>query len=111
MHLLGSELSMAAHLADVSKDLRALAERSPDPSPHRIGEPYRLAVSGIYARLAATALKLDVETRRPPVVEAAPYDGAREFKADLDILYRSLVSNNSTVIARGRLRQLRRAVD
>lgn len=111
LHLLGAELSMAAHLADVSKDLRALAERSPDTSPHRIGEPYRLAVSGIYARLAATALKLDVETRRPPVGEAAPYDGAREFKADLDILYRSLVSNNSTVIARGRLRQLRRAVD
>jgi phosphoenolpyruvate carboxylase len=111
LHVLGSELSMAAHLADVSKDLRALAERSPDTSPHRIGEPYRLAVSGIYARLAATALNLDVETRRPPVGAAAPYDGAEDFKADLDILYRSLVSNNSGVIARGRLRQLRRAVD
>jgi phosphoenolpyruvate carboxylase len=111
LHLLGAELSMAAHLADVSKDLRALAERSPDTSPHRIGEPYRLAVSGIYARLAATALKLDVETRRPPVGEAAPYDGAKEFKTDLDTLYRSLISNNSGVIARGRLRQLRRAVD
>jgi phosphoenolpyruvate carboxylase len=111
LHLLGAELSMAAHLADVSKDLRALAERSPDTSPHRIGEPYRLAVSGIYARLAATALKLDVETRRPPVGEAAPYDGAKDFKTDLDILYRSLISNNSGVIARGRLRQLRRAVD
>ena len=111
LHVLGSELSMAAHLADVSKDLRALAERSPDTSPHRIGEPYRLAVSGIYARLAATALKLDVETRRPPVGAAAPYDSAGDFKADLDILYRSLVSNNSGVIARGRLRLLRRAVD
>lgn len=111
LHLLGAELSMAAHLADVSKDLRALAERSPDTSPHRIGEPYRLAVSGIYARLAATALKLDVETRRPPVGQAAPYEGVKEFKADLDILYRSLISNNSGVIARGRLRQLRRAVD
>lgn len=111
LHLLGAELSMAAHLADVSKDLRGLAERSPDTSPHRIGEPYRLAVSGIYARLAATALKLDVETTRPPVGEAAPYEGVKEFKTDLDILYRSLVSNNSGVIARGRLRLLRRAVD
>src|SRR3954447_12359735 len=95
LHLLGAELSMAAHLADVSKDLRGLAERSPDKSPHRTGEPYRLAVSGIYARLAATALKLDVETRRPPVGTAAPYESAGDFKADLDILYRSLVSNNS----------------
>src|SRR5882757_4486533 len=111
LHLLGAELSMAAHLADVSKDLRALAERSPDKSPHRSGEPYRLAVSGIYARLTATATRLEVETRRPPVGEAAPYADVAEFKADLDILYRSLISNNSGVIARGRLRLLRRAVD
>jgi len=111
LHILGSELSLAAHLADVSKDLRALAERSPDPSPHRSGEPYRLAVSGIYARLTATASKLDVETIRPPVGEAAAYASVGEFKADLDILHRSLVSNNSGVIARGRLRFLRRAVD
>jgi len=111
LHVLGSELSLAAHLADVSKDLRALAERSPDTSPHRSGEPYRLAVSGIYARLTATAVRLDVETTRAPVGEAAPYADAGEFKADLDILYRSLISNNSRVIARGRLRHLRRAVD
>src|SRR6185437_16795377 len=56
LHALGAELSLAAHLADVSEELRALAERSPDTSPHRSGEPYRLAVSGIYARLAATAV-------------------------------------------------------
>jgi len=111
LHVLGSELSLAAHLADVSKDLRGLAERSPDKSPHRSGEPYRLAVSGIYARLTATAARLDVETTRAPVGEAAPYANVGEFKADLDILYRSLITNNSRVIARGRLRHLRRAVD
>jgi phosphoenolpyruvate carboxylase len=111
LHVLGAELSLAAHLADVSKDLRALAERSPDKSPHRSGEPYRLAVSGIYARLTATALKLDVGITRPPVGEAAPYANVAEFKTDLDILYRSLIANNSGVIARGRLRLLRRAVD
>src|SRR6202020_2508830 len=110
-HVLGSDMSLAALLADVSKDWRALAERSPDKSPHRSGEPYRLAVSGIYARLTATAARLDVETTRPPVGEAAPYADAGEFKADLDTLYRSLISNNSRVIARGRLRHLRRAVD
>jgi phosphoenolpyruvate carboxylase len=111
LHVLGSELSMAAHLADVSKDLRNLAERSPDKSPHRSGEPYRLAVSGIYARLTATALGLDVGITRRPVGEAAAYASVGEFKTDLDILYRSLISNNSGVIARGRLRLLRRAVD
>jgi phosphoenolpyruvate carboxylase len=111
LHALGAELSLAAHLADVSEELRTLAEHSPDRSPHRRGEPYRLAVSGIYARLAATALKLDVETSRAPVGEAAPYTAAKEFKADLDILDRSLIANNSRVIARGRLRSLRRAAD
>src|SRR6478736_1809555 len=111
LHVLGSELSIAAHLADVSEELRALAERSPDTSPHRSGEPYRLAVSGIYARLTATALKLDVETTRRPVGEGAPYASVKEFKADLDVVDRSLIANNSSVIARGRLRLLRRAVD
>ncbi|MGE0286545.1 MAG: phosphoenolpyruvate carboxylase [Bradyrhizobium sp.] len=111
LHVLGSELSMAAHLTDISKDLRALAENSPDKSPHRSGEPYRLAVSGIFARLTATARRLEVETRRAAVAQAAPYADAAEFKADLDILHRSLVSNNAGVIARGRLRFLRRAVD
>ncbi|MBC7579963.1 MAG: phosphoenolpyruvate carboxylase, partial [Tardiphaga sp.] len=111
LHVLGSELSLAAHLADVSDELRALAQRSPDTSPHRAGEPYRLAVSGIYARLATTAHALGVEARRHPVGVAAAYGTALEFKADLDVLHRSLVSNNSKVIARGRLRVIRRAVD
>jgi phosphoenolpyruvate carboxylase len=111
LHVLGSELSLAAHLADVSDELRGLAERSPDKSPHRSGEPYRLAVSGVYARLTATALRLEVETTRRPVGEAAPYASVTEFKADLDVLERSLIANNSGVIARGRLRSLRRAVD
>ncbi|MGA8316675.1 MAG: phosphoenolpyruvate carboxylase, partial [Bradyrhizobium sp.] len=93
------------------KDLRTLAEGSPDKSPHRSGEPYRLAVSGIFARLTATAARLEVETTRAAVGEAAPYADVAEFKADLDVLYRSLMANNSRVIARGRLRHLRRAVD
>lgn len=111
LHALGAELSLAGHLADISPELRALAERSPDPSPHRAAEPYRLAVSGIYARLVATALKLGVETSRRPVGEAAPYQDSRDFRGDLDVLDRSLIANQAGIIARGRLRQLRRAVD
>ncbi|WP_454630348.1 phosphoenolpyruvate carboxylase [Bradyrhizobium cenepequi] len=111
LHVLGAELSLARNLADVSDELRGLAERSPDPSPHRSGEPYRLAVSGIYARLTATAEKLRVEITRRPVGKAEPYTNVSEFKADLDVLDRSLIANNSAVIARGRLRLLRRAVD
>src|ERR1700742_3037508 len=111
LHALGAEVSIAAPLADVSAELRSLAERSPDTSPHRSGEPYRLAVSGMYARLSATARKLDVQVVRRPVGEVAPYDSVAEFQADLDVLDRSLIANNARVIARGRLRLLRRAVD
>ncbi|MEH2513034.1 phosphoenolpyruvate carboxylase [Nitrobacteraceae bacterium AZCC 1564] len=111
LHALGSELSLAAHLAGASPEVMELAARSPDPSPHRRGEPYRLAVSGIYARLAATARAIGIEINRPPVGEAAPYTGPSELQRDLDALHASLVANNSLVIARGRLRHLRRAVD
>jgi phosphoenolpyruvate carboxylase len=111
LHELGRELSLAADLTDVSPELRGLAERSADTSPHRRGEPYRLAVSGIYARLSATALKLNVDTLRPPYGKAAPYASAAEFSADLDVLHCSLTLNHSEVIARGRLRDLRRAAD
>ncbi len=54
LHILGSQLSMATLLVNVSADLQALAQRSPDHSPHRSDEPYRLVISGIYARLAST---------------------------------------------------------
>jgi phosphoenolpyruvate carboxylase len=111
VHALGAELSIAAHLADVSDELRALADRSPDTSMHRRGEPYRLAVSGIYARLTATAERLDVEITRQPVAKSEPYLSVKELQADLDVLHRSLIANNARVIARGRLRALRRAVD
>jgi len=112
LHELGGELSLASQLIEVSPDLAALARQSPDPSPHRRGEPYRLAISGIYARLAATAVQLgSVGTERPPVGKAAPYRDAAEFRADLDVIHASLVANNSAVIARGRLRLLRRALD
>ncbi len=111
LHALGSELSLAAHLAGASPEVNALATQSPDTSPHRKGEPYRLAVSGIYARLAATARAIGIETNRPPVGDAPPYIAPSELRRDLDTLHASLVANNSLVIARGRLRHLRRAVD
>ena len=38
-----------------SAQLPALAHASPDPSPQRADEPYRRALTGVYARLLATA--------------------------------------------------------
>ena len=59
LHLLGSELSLDSRLVGVSGALEELAAKSPDRSVNRRDEPYRRAITGIYARLAATAQALD----------------------------------------------------
>lgn len=112
LHELGRELSLDAFLVNTTADLDALAKKSPDRSPHRAHEPYRRAISGIYARVAATARALnDVQVLRAPVGEARAYSQPSEVSADLDILYKSLMANGSEMLARGRLRDLRRAVE
>ena len=112
LHTLGAELSMTTLVAAVSSELNALADRSPDKSPHRRDEPYRRALTGLYARIAATVRDLDMhEPLRHAVGEAPPYADAAEFAADLEIIRRSLEANASALLARGRLRHIRRAVD
>jgi phosphoenolpyruvate carboxylase len=112
LHQLGAELPVDGRMVHVSDALQALAERSPDHAPERQDEPYRRALTGIYARLAATAWALDrLEPPHPPVGPAPPYEDAAGLKADLDVLHDSLTANNLAGLARGRLRSLRRAVD
>jgi phosphoenolpyruvate carboxylase len=110
LHELGADLPGATTVIGASPALLALAERSPDKHPQRADEPYRRALTGLYARMAATALELDhVEAMRHAVGEAPPYAGAAEFAADLDVIHDSLTTHNSALLARGRLRSLRRA--
>jgi phosphoenolpyruvate carboxylase len=112
LHLLGAELPLDGRMVHVSAGLQALAERSPDHAVERQDEPYRRALTGIYARLAATAWDLDqLEPPHPPVGPAPPYATAAELKADLDVIHESLTANNLAPLARGRLRAVRRAVD
>ena len=112
LHQLGGELSLDARIVGASPELSALTERSPDRSPQRMNEPYRRAITGIYARLAATAWELDkLEAARPAVGEASPYASAAELRHDLDVVDASLVEHGSGALAGGRLRRLRRAVD
>ncbi|MDP3241740.1 MAG: phosphoenolpyruvate carboxylase, partial [Reyranella sp.] len=112
LHRLGSELSLDGRIVHVSEGLSRLVESSADRAPERKDEPYRRAIVGIYARLAATAWSLDrLEPPQPPVGPAPPYEKAEDLRADLDTLYRSLAENGSADLARGRLRSLRRAVD
>ena len=111
VHTLGSELSLSRTLLKVTPELEALAASSPDNSPHRVDEPFRRALTGIYARLAATARALDHhEALRHAVGDAHPYSSAEQLRADLDILSDSLHLHGAKLIADGRLRRLRRAV-
>ncbi len=109
-HALGAELSLSTLLVDASPALLALADASPDTSAHRKDEPYRRALVGIYARLAATArlLGAGVVLRRE-VAPAAPYASAAEFTAELQVLVDSLESRKSGVLVKPRLAAIKRA--
>ncbi|WP_316431236.1 phosphoenolpyruvate carboxylase, partial [Escherichia coli] len=54
VHALGAELSISTEHVQVSEALLKLAEASHDEARSRADEPYRRAITGIYARLAAT---------------------------------------------------------
>ena len=112
VHRLGAELSQSVRLVDITPELEELASRSPDASEHRRDEPYRRALTGIYSRLSETSRMLDGrQPERRPVGRARHYETAAEFARDLAVLADSLARNGSERVARGRLRDLRRAVD
>ena len=87
VHALGAELSISSGLAPVLERVQRLAERGHDPSPARSDEPYRRALTGIYARLAATLKHLGGgDPPRPPRVPGDPYENPEQFAADLDTI-------------------------
>ncbi len=112
IHALGAELSISARLAEVTPELQALADAAQDPSPQRVDEPYRRALTGIYARVAATYPQLTGEAPpRPSSTPGAPYDSPAGLKADLQTVLDSLVAFHGPAFAEGPLPDLIRAVD
>ncbi|MCX7184416.1 MAG: phosphoenolpyruvate carboxylase [Nitrosospira sp.] len=112
VHLIGRRLSLTDRLVEVSDELTQLAEASPDRAESRADEPYRRALIGIYARLAATSQRLGhTITQRRPVEPVEPYADSMEFVHDLDIVIRSLKQNKSELLARGAMRHLQRAAE
>ncbi|SIT15652.1 phosphoenolpyruvate carboxylase [Achromobacter sp. MFA1 R4] len=112
VHALGAELSITTLLIAVDPQLLALAERSGDDSPHRRDEPYRRALVGIYARLAATAQRLTGQNlARRSTVAAPAYDAPQELAADLAIIAASLAAHHGAPVAKLRLSGLQQAVE
>ncbi len=91
LHALGGELSISASIAGATDALLALAEASGDASPHRHDEPYRRAISGIYARVAAThRALLGDDPPRAATVRGEAYPDAAALLADLAVVRASL---------------------
>ncbi len=111
VHELGAELSISGALAPVTTEMHALADRSPDLSEHRKDEPYRRALIGLYARLAATLQTLTgTEALRHAVAPQDPYASPEALLADLQVIERSLQSHHAAALVGPRLAPLMRAV-
>ena len=112
VHFLGGELSLSAMLVDVSPAMQALANASPDTNEHRQDEPYRRALTGVYARLAATLKNLTGgDAARHAVAPQNAYDKSEDFLADLRTIAASLRANHGEALVAQRLHPLIRAVD
>ena len=112
VHFLGGELSISAMLVSCLPEMQALADRSPDTNEHRKDEPYRRALIGVYARLAATLTDLTGgEAARHAVAPQNAYRTPQEFLADLRTIQASLLANHGAALATQRLHPLIRAVE
>ena len=112
VHYLGGELSLSALLVQCLPAMQALAERSPDTNAHRLDEPYRRALTGMYARLAATLKELTGgEAARHAVAPQNPYLDPAEFLADLRTIEASLLAHHGAALVAQRLHPLMRAVE
>src|SRR5207244_4363984 len=100
-NLLGRELGLSSRLSTVPPEVERLAERSGDPSPHRQDEPYRRAITGIYARLAATSEALAEQPASPaPIRKATPYEAPEEFAGELKTIATSVRKQAAGPLAR-----------
>jgi phosphoenolpyruvate carboxylase len=112
VHRLGGELSLSSRLVKPTPALLALAASAHDGNPHRQDEPYRQALIGVYARIAATAQRRSgAAPPRAPHVEMPPYETPEAFAADLATIAASLASHGASALGEERLEPLRYAVD
>ncbi|WP_066798768.1 phosphoenolpyruvate carboxylase [Sphingomonas soli] len=113
VHALGAELSISTEHVTVSDAVLALADASHDEAKSRADEPYRRALSGIYARLSATHQALTGKPApRPAPLAAEPYPSPAAFRDELVIVARALADEgNGPLATGGALGRLIRAVE
>ncbi len=109
---LGIELSMSIRLVQPTPALVALASAA-GASTYSNDEPYRVALEGVHARLAATAARVlgEVPGEHRPHAPLPPYRRPADLLADLDVVDTSLRSHGAGALADDRLARLRHAVE
>ncbi|WP_213981099.1 phosphoenolpyruvate carboxylase [Sphingomonas sp. dw_22] len=113
VHALGAELSISTEHVSVSDAVLKLAEASHDTGRSRADEPYRRALSGIYARLSATHEHLTGKPpARPAPISGAHYAHPSELRDELAAIARGLTAEGPGPLASGgALGRLIRAVE
>jgi phosphoenolpyruvate carboxylase len=108
---LRGELSLTTRLVEVTTKLKKLAETSPDQSPHRQDEPYRLALVAVVERLRQTIRQMTNRDAGGDKPVLAAYAASEEFLADLEIIADSLQANRGQALIYPRLGKLIKAVE
>jgi phosphoenolpyruvate carboxylase len=102
LHVLGAELSISTELAAATDAVLALAEASGDVAPARRDEPYRRALIGLYARVAATYVAFTgQQPARLPIAPAKRYSSPQELRSDLVAIAHSLAQYGGGLLATG----------
>ena len=123
VHQLGETLSCSLRLVTPTPALLQLADAAHGPEggsselpswwAHIKDEPYRQALKGVYARLAATATALagSPPPARKPHRELPPYTVPAQLREDLLTVRASLATHGASLLGEGHLEPLLRAVE
>jgi phosphoenolpyruvate carboxylase len=102
IHKLGAEISISSLMSETPAEVQALADKSGDTAPSRADEPYRRALTGIYARLCATHARLVGDLPpRPARLDGQAYNTPEELRSDLVTLASALASGGDGALSTG----------
>ena len=111
MDALRRELSLSTRLVEVTPELQELTRASHDQSPHRQDESYRLALNGIYMRLAETSRQITTQHNALVAGEYKPYEHAQALLDDLNVIVDSLKQKQGSALIYPRLGKLTKAIE
>lgn len=107
------ELAVSTRVVPVAEEMLTLALASHDQSPHRLDEPYRLALNGIHDRLLVTARQLlpAASWPQPEDTQAVAYADPTALLQPLQQIATSLRQHGGEALVYPRLGKLMKAIE